>query len=76
MGKPQDYREQRIVSRDTNYKVQDGAQKGSHASSGTLATGRVVWIRKKSPPLDEHPSVSAYAEGIGLISVAPECLYA
>ena len=75
MTKPLEYREERVVMRETHYQVNEGAPKGTHAASGLLSTGRVVWVQNAS----EVPSdltVSAYAEGIGIVALDVHCLQA
>lgn len=73
MTKPQEFREQRIVSVDTKYQVSTGAQKGPSSGSGILTTGRVVWIQGGTPA-GTNATVPAYAEGVGVVSISTECL--
>jgi hypothetical protein len=47
--KPQDHRETFIITHETSYEVAPGDVKGTHASSGTLFRGRVVWTQKPEP---------------------------
>ena len=73
MTKPQDYRQERVVTCATSYEVHEGAQKGPHAGSGVLNAGRVVWVKEAPEPAVEQ--VSAYAEGIGVISLRSGSLH-
>ena len=73
MTKPQEYREERIVVRETPYQVSEAAAKGSHAASGLLSTGRVVWVQHASE-IPSNVIVSAYAEGIGIVALDAHCL--
>ncbi len=75
MMKPQEYREERVVMRETQYRVNDGASKGTHAASGLLSTGRVVWLQDASE-VPNDLTVSAYAEGIGIVALDAHCLQA
>ena len=72
--KPQDYRESCTVMRDTHYEVGEASSKGTHSGSGTLHKGRVVWIQKSLSESAHEPSVSVYAEGVGIVSLDPGCL--
>lgn len=72
MTKPQEFREQRVVRTDTRYQVREGAQKGTYSGSGVLTTGRVVWVEQA--PAASTNTVAAYAEGVGIVSLNPECL--
>lgn len=78
MTKPQEFREQRVIRTDTQYQVNTGAQKGPYSGSGILTTGRVVWVQppESARSSDAGPShtVAAYAEGVGIVSLNPECL--
>ncbi|MGI4830577.1 MAG: hypothetical protein ACRYFU_20620 [Janthinobacterium lividum] len=75
MTKPQEYRQQRIVSHETQYRADEHLPHGPQAASGVLATGRVVWVRDgaKLPP---ESVVSAYAEGIGIVALDSQSLMA
>lgn len=70
MTKPQEFREQRILSADTDYQV-SGAHKGPYSGSGVLTTGRVVWVQKAEAAAE---TVAAYAEGVGVVSIDVACL--
>ncbi len=72
MTKPQEYREQRIIRCETPYQVQEGFPKGSQAGSGVLTTGRAVWVR--NDPEAGSVGMTAYAKGIGVVSVDPQSL--
>ena len=73
MTKPQEFREQRIVRADTRYQLKEDAQKGPYSGSGVLTTGRVVWVQKAEPAVSSS-TVAAYAEGVGIVSLNPDCL--
>lgn len=70
--KPHEYRHCCTVQQDVHYEVL-GDQKGTHAGAGTLHAGRVVWIREDMPVAE--PCVSAYVEGVGVISIDPHSLH-
>ncbi len=72
MTKPQEYREQRTIVRDTPYQVSEEFPKGPQAGSGMLATGRVVWIENAAELAADEAQVQAFAEGIGVVSVEAE----
>ena len=72
--KPSEYRHSFTINRDVHYEV-SGDQKGTHSSSGTLHIGRVVWVREPLPAETSEPCVSAYVEGVGVISVDPHALH-
>lgn len=76
MTKPQSFHEQRVVASETKYQVSDASQKGPQAGSGTLAAGRVVWVQGSADGRAQQPSVDAYAEGIGVVSLDVNCLHA
>jgi hypothetical protein len=65
--KPQDHRVTCIITHETSYEVAPGAVKGTHASSGTLYRGRVVWTQKTPAAYTVGEKVSAYAEGVGIV---------
>lgn len=69
MTKPREYREQRTILQDTHYQIHDHFTKGPQAGSGILTTGRVVWIENESSRPAEGSTVTAFAEGIGVVSV-------
>ena len=73
MMKPQDFHEQRVVRTDTKYQVSEGMSKGPYSGSGILTTGRVVWLRN-GEPAQTGSTVAAYAEGVGIVALNPECL--
>jgi hypothetical protein len=65
--KPQDHREICIITHETSYEVAPGDVKGTHASSGTLFRGRVVWTQKTPGAYADGEKVSPYAEGVGIV---------
>ena len=72
MTKPHEYREQRVIRCDTRYQVQEGFPKGPQSGSGMLTTGRVVWVR--NDPEAGSAETTAFADGIGVVSVDPRSL--
>ncbi len=74
MTKPMEYREQRTILHDTHYHVDDHLTKGPQAGSGVLTTGRVVWIENEKTLPAEASTVTAFAEGIGVVSVEARSL--
>lgn len=72
--KPVDYRETCTVTSDIYYEVREGVIQGTHASSGTLHKGRVVWVQKDPEKRNAESLVSAYAEGVGIVLLDPRCL--
>lgn len=68
MTKPNSFRHIHILSSEASYTHADTA------SEGTLYAGRVLYVEAATTPRSE--SVRAYAEGIGLISVRSEALFA
>lgn len=67
--KPKEYGDCCIVTKETPYKVGTGDMEGTHSDSGMLHRGRVVWVRERLPQVPDRSSVSAYAEGVGIVSV-------
>lgn len=67
--KPNDFRQPFTIAQEVPYRVQEGDLKGTHSSSGSLAIGRVVWVREM--PKDDEPDqrVLVYAEGVGVVSI-------
>ncbi len=63
MTKPNEYRKTYVLSEDVSYSAATLLRKGTHASDGTLARGRVVWL-ENDPQASEVP---AYAEGVGVV---------
>lgn len=74
MTKPAEYREQRTIRHETHYKVNDHFSKGPQAGSGVLGTGRVVWIAEPGTQSTENSEVTAFAEGIGVVSLEARSL--
>lgn len=72
MTKPQEYQEQRTILCDTHYQVDERFPKGPQSGSGVLTTGRIVWIANASELPKGEETVHAFAEGIGVVSVAAE----
>jgi hypothetical protein len=57
------------ITHETSYEVAPGAVKGTHASSGILGRGRVVWTQKTPGAYAEGEKISAYAEGVGIVTL-------
>ena len=74
MTKPHEFREQRIVSHDTQYQADSHYAQGPQASSGVLSTGRVVWVKPSEAAPTPESVVSAYAEGIGIVALEAQSL--
>ncbi len=72
--KPHDYRHSWTIDHDVPYEI-SGNQKGTHAGKGTLHAGRVVWTREALPIEITGASVSAYVDGVGVISLDPHSLH-
>ena len=70
--KPHEYRHSYTINQDVRYEI-SGNQKGTHAGAGTLHVGRVVWLRE--PMANSDACVSAYVEGVGVISIDPHSLH-
>ena len=68
MDRPQDFKIEYILTQSVPYKCADEGRKGTHASKGILHTGRMIWLRSDSSEGGSQ-RVSAYAEGIGLVSL-------
>ena len=73
MEKPSEYRETYVLSMDVAYDNAGAVIRGTHASRGMLSQGRVVWLREEPKPAAETP-VPAYAEGVGIVMLAPDAL--
>ncbi len=71
--KPDEYRDVRIISRDTPYQVEDLQLKGTHSVEGTLQAGRVVWAKQGGGFSASGSLVPVYAEGVGIIFLEPHC---
>lgn len=69
MTKPNEFRKTYVLSTDVCYHISQ-EQKGSHAGDGTLHQGRVVWL--ENDPQPDGDEIAAYAEGIGVVLLAPE----
>jgi hypothetical protein len=67
--KQKEYRETYSLTQNAPYQIDDDAYKRTPWSGGVLSAGRVVYLYQQAG--DEKPdgSVSAYAEGIGVISL-------
>ena len=72
--KPDEYRDVRIISRDTPYQVEDLQLKGTHSAEGTLQAGRVVWAKHGENPSASESLIPVYAEGVGIVFLEPHCL--
>ncbi len=73
MEKPSEYQQTYVLSMDVEYNNAGAAIRGTHSSQGLLSQGRVVWLREDPHPATETP-VPAYAEGVGIVMLAPEAV--
>jgi hypothetical protein len=71
MNRPHDYDEVRVTVRNMTYQYEDEHFNGMHKTGEVLSKGQVVWIRK-SPGLAH--AISAYVEGVGLVTIDPRFL--
>ena len=74
MTKPQEFKEQRIIRSETPYQVDEQFAKGPQAGIGVLTPGRVVWTRQGQNLAENEATVSAFAEGVGVVSVEARSL--
>ena len=74
MTKPNQYRKTYVLSADVPYHNASAPQKGPHSGVGTLCRGRVVWLEQDPEPANESAEISAYAEGVGIVLVAPSAV--
>lgn len=72
--RPVEYQNPYIIRSEVAYEVQEPSKKGTQAGIGNLNIGRVVWVSKSLGNDSAAETVSAYAEGIGVISVNPQLL--
>lgn len=71
MNRPHEYDELRVTVRNIKYHCEDDQSNAMHTLGGVLCKGQIVWIRKR--PTFAY-SVSAYVEGIGLVTIDPRFL--
>lgn len=74
MTKPQEFKEQRIIRSETPYQVDEQFAKGPYAGTGVLTVGRVVWTRNGLSIPESDAKISAFAEGVGVVSVEARSL--
>ena len=74
MTKRQEFKHQHIIRRDSPYQMDERFATGPQARMGLLSTGRVVWTERDAAPAQDDATVSAFAEGIGVVSVEAESL--
>jgi hypothetical protein len=67
--KQNEYRETYSLAQNAPYQIDDDAYKGTPWSGGVLNAGRVVYLDQQAGDKKLNGSVSAYAEGIGVISL-------
>ena len=72
--KPNEYRQRYTVTEEVRYCAEGSHTQETHASTGVLKIGRVVWIRELSNETPLEQRVLAYAEGVGLVSVKSSLL--
>jgi hypothetical protein len=73
LNKPEDYKETCVISRNIPYQFEDELFKGKSMAGGVLGKGRIVWVQSFLET-KKRSAVSAYAEGIGIVSVDPRYL--
>lgn len=74
MTKPQEFNDQQVIRHDSPYQVDARFAKGPQAGTGVLSVGRVVWTEADARFAEDDAPVSAFAEGIGVVSVEAESL--
>jgi hypothetical protein len=67
--KPNEYRESYTLVRNAPYQIDDDGHTGTPWSGGVLNIGRVIYLDQQAKDKKPGGSVSAYAEGIGAISL-------
>jgi hypothetical protein len=67
--KPNEYRESYTLARNAPYQIEDDGHTGTSWSGGVLNIGRVIYLGQQSKDKKPGGSVSAHAEGIGVISL-------
>ena len=72
--RPLEYREECTILRHIHYQIEEGQLQGTHSSSGPLNIGRVVYLQHPLEECKDEGIVSAYIEGIGIVSIDPSCL--
>jgi hypothetical protein len=76
MSRPQNYGENCVIVRNIPYQFEDELCEGT-MPGGVLGKGREVWVRDftatRKRPVSAN-SVSAYVDGIGMVTVDPRCL--
>ena len=77
LSKPEAYQETCVIVRNIPYQCEDELFQGMSVTGGVLGKGRIVWVQSfletKKRSASAY-SVSAYAEGIGIVSVDPRYL--
>lgn len=72
--KPPEYCEECTLIREIHYEVEKGQVQGTHSCSGPLNIGRVVYLQHPLEECKHEASITAYIEGIGIVSLDPGCL--
>ncbi len=72
--KPQEFRFTCVITQETPYLIAPGVPQGVQPGKGILHIGRVVWLENKMDEDSAKALVSAYAEGIGVITIDPSLL--
>lgn len=79
MMKPETYGETCVIVRNLPYECEDD-RRGPSTAGGVLGKGSVVWVERRdgnrngSVSSSRTGSVTAYVEGIGVVSVDPRYL--
>jgi hypothetical protein len=74
MTKPDEYKEERVIQHDTPYKADDRFPMGPQSGVGVLTVGRVVWTEESIDASERDETVTAFAEGVGVIHVEAQSL--
>lgn len=74
MTRPNGYRETYVLNQDTTYRSAIRYGKGPQSDQGHILRGRVVWLQEDPLLKLSGTSVSAYAEGIGVVLLGTDCL--
>ncbi len=76
MNKPRGYEEICVTVRNIPYQCEEEQHRGRSMTGGVLGKGRTVWVQSFRETKNSSFSayVSAYVEGIGMVSVDPHYL--
>jgi len=80
MTKPETYDETCVIVRNMPYECEDDHRRGSFTAGGVLGKGWIVWVQRRAETRNSSvspsraASVTAFVDGIGVVSVDPRCL--